>query len=85
MGGTEIVDTFIGNSWDESIIFYGLKTVAPVMFGNKTFESTIVYYIEDVSLEYFFQAENIWGITGNAYFFNNVVIIDYKNNKFGVK
>ena len=26
-----------------------------------------------------------WGITGNAYFIDNVVIIDYKNSCFGVK
>lgn len=26
-----------------------------------------------------------WGMTGNAYFLNNVVILDYKNKRFGVK
>ena len=33
----------------------------------------------------FFKQQNIWGITGNAYFFNKIVIIDYKNSRFGIK
>ena len=33
----------------------------------------------------FIDKENIWGITGNSFFLKNIIIIDYKNKKFGVK
>ena len=84
IGGTEIVDSFVGNSWGTPINFYGLKTVVPIMFGEKIMDNSIVYYDDGKNSENFNKRENIWGITGNAYFFNNVVIIDYKNNRFGV-
>ena len=85
IGGTEIVDSIGGLSWGEYITVYGLQTVTPVVFVNKNFGSPIVYYVEDSSFDNFYKSENIWGITGNAFFFNDVVIIDYKNNRFGVK
>ena len=82
----EIVDSLSVPSWGEYITLYGLKTVSPIKFGNKTMESAIVYYEDKSSDDYdFYKAENIWGLTGNAYFLNNVVIIDYKNKRFGVK
>ncbi len=85
IGGTEIADSLSVPSWGEFITFYGLKTVAPIQFGEKRLESTIVYYNEDKSWDDFYESENIWGVTGNAYFWNNVIIIDYKNNRFGIK
>jgi len=85
IGGTEIVDSLRVPSWDKYITFYGLKTISPIMFGNRNLESSIVYYDEVNSFDYLYKSENIWGITGNAYFFNDVIIIDYKNNRFGVK
>jgi len=85
IGGTEIVDSLNVPSWGELIPFYGLKTVVPIMFGNKTMESSIVYYNEDPSWDNFYKSEKMWGLTGNAYFFNNLIIIDYKNNRIGVK
>ena len=32
----------------------------------------------------FLQANDLWGITGNAYFWNYTVIVDFANKKFGV-
>ena len=85
IGGTEIVDSLRATSWDKWISFYGLKIVAPVMFGNKTLESSIVYYTESDGFEDIYKSLNIWGLAGNGYFLNDVIIIDYKNNRFGVK
>ena len=85
IGGAEIADSLTVTSWGEYVTFYGLETVVPIMIGNKTIKSSIVYYTEDTSWDEFYQRENMWGLTGNAYFFNDVVIIDYKNNRFGVK
>ena len=85
IGGTEIVDSLTVMSWSSYITFYGLEVVAPIMFGSKNMERSIVYYNENTDWEYFYKYEKIWGLTGNAYFFNNVVVIDYKNNRFGVQ
>lgn len=85
IGGTEIVDSLTVTSWGEYVPFYGLETVAPVMFGDKNMGNSIVYYNEDTSWDDFYKSENIWGITGNAYFFNDVVIVDYKNKRFGIR
>ena len=85
IGGSEIVDSLTVTSWGEYVTFYGLKTVFPIMFGDKDMGSSIVYYSEDTSWDDFYKSENMWGLTGNAFFFNDVVIIDYKNNRFGVQ
>ena len=85
IGESEIVDSLIVPSWGENIALYGLKTVVPIMFGNKRLENSIVFYDENVNFDNFYKSEKIWGITGNAFFLNDVVIIDYKNNRFGVK
>ena len=56
-----------------------------VKFGNNTLPSSNVYYIKNPMIADFFKEQNIWGITGNAYFLNKIVIIDYKNSRFGIK
>jgi len=85
IGGNKITDSLTIPSWGKQIPFYGLKTIIPIKFGNKDLGSSNVYYTEEESFEYLYQSENIWGLTGNAFFLNDVVIIDYKNNRFGVK
>ena len=83
IGGNEIVDSLMVPSWGELIPFYGLETVVPIIFGDKKMEKSIVYY--NTSWDDFYKTQEIWGITGNAFFFNDIIIIDYKNNRFGVK
>lgn len=85
IGGDKIIDSLIVPSWGKKLTIYGLNTVVPIMFGNKKLENSVVYYDNDENSDYFYESEKIWGITGNAYFFNNIIIIDYKNNRFGVK
>jgi len=85
IGETEIIDSLKVSSWGKYITFYGLKTIKPIMLGKDTLRNSVVYYDEEASFDDFYLTENIWGITGNAFFFENVVIIDYKNNRFGVK
>jgi hypothetical protein len=86
IGGTQIIDSLTVKTWGERrITFYGLETVVPIMFGRKNMESTTVYYDETASFDGLYQSINVWGLTGNGYFLNDVVIIDFKNNRFGVK
>ncbi len=79
IGGEGIVDSMSVPSWGSYLSVYGLKTVAPVTFGGRKMDDSVVYYMEDMSWL------DAWGITGNAYFLNNVVILDYRNRRFGVK
>lgn len=39
---------------------------------------------ENARLNEFNRTENIDGLTGNEYFINDVVVPDFKNNRFGV-
>lgn len=79
----EIVETLTVSSWGEDVTAYGLQTNKPIHFGEKELNSSIVYYMDD--MEDFFESVGIWGITGNAYFLDNIVVIDYKNGLFGIK
>ena len=85
IGGTEIVDSLKVPSWGELITFYGLKTIFPIKFEDKNLGSPIVYYDEVGTFDVFYQQQNIWGLTGNAFFLDDIVIIDYVNKRFGVK
>ena len=85
ISGTEIIDSLKVTSWGKHIAFYGRETVVPIFFGDKIMEKTIVYYDEEASFDDIYQSINVWGLTGNGYFLNDLIIIDYKNNRFGVK
>jgi hypothetical protein len=85
ISGNQISDSLKGSNWGESFWFYGRKTNVPIKFGHKQLKPALVFYDRLNKFDKFYDEENIWGITGNAYFLNNVIIIDYKNKRFGVK
>lgn len=72
-------------SWGQQITLYGKKVIAPIELGNKKLEDITVFYDKEKMMDGFLKEENIWGITGNSFFLNNTIIIDYKNKKFGIK
>ncbi len=88
----EISDSIITDSlsgplwWGTEITFYGLDVNKPIEFGGKLLKNSKVYYDKERLWENgVFKPFNIWGLTGNAYFFDNIVIIDYKNKLFRVQ
>lgn len=88
----EIADPLITDSlsgplwWGNEITFYGMKVNKPIEFGGQKLKDAKVYYDkEGLWEENVFKPFNVWGLTGNAYFFDNVVIIDYKNKLFRIK
>ncbi len=81
----KIIDSLKISSWGEYYMVYGKKAKAKVKFGSKTLKQSTIYYDNQKNNENFYKDEAIWGVTGNAYFLNNIVIIDYKNKLFGVK
>jgi hypothetical protein len=80
-----IVDSLSANSWGDNITAYGKKITSEVKFGKTILKPSNVYYVKNEMIAEFFKQQNIWGITWNAYFLNKIVIIDYKNSRFGIK
>jgi hypothetical protein len=85
ISGNPIVDSLKISSWGDFYMVYAQTIKSNVMFGQKQLSKANVYFDSRKGNEDFYKEEEIWGITGNAYFLNNVVIIDYKNKRFGVK
>lgn len=81
----KIVDSLKISSWGEYYMVYGRKVTSKVMYGQKQLNPALVFYDKLNKFDEFFDEEKIWGVTGNAYFINEIVIIDYKNKRFGVK
>jgi hypothetical protein len=77
-------DTIITNSWDEKVKFYGAPIKEKVFLGKKLLKSSLVYFNENKRLNDFNKTEKIDGVTGNAFFTSNTIVIDFKNNRFGI-
>jgi len=80
---TAISDSLKIQAWGKLSYIYGKKVNEDVRMGNAIMPPTLVYY-EKKAWDYFFISHHIWGITGNTYFLNNIIILDFKNQKFGV-
>ncbi len=80
-----VQDSIKTSSWGEYYYVYGRSPKGNIYFGNKQLASALVFADNLHKFDKFYAEENIWGITGNAYFLNNTVIIDYKNHVFGVQ
>ena len=81
----KIIDSLNINNWGEYFTVYGERVNTEIKFGEKQLAPTLVYFDKQRRFDKFFEDEKIWGITGNAYFLNNIIIIDYKNDRFGIK
>lgn len=74
----------IGSNWGESITFYTKKINQSIaLSGRKLNIKTVLYSNLDSEVQ-FNQEEKIIGLIGPVLFSDNVVIIDYKKNKFGI-
>jgi len=78
-------DSIKTSSWGEYYYVYGRQPKGAVYFGKKQMANALVYSDNRQKFDKLYAEENVWGITGNAYFLHNTVIIDYKNHVFGVQ
>ena len=86
ISGSVIVDSLSGPLWwGKEITFYGLEVNKPIEFAGKALGNSRVYYDKEGLWNGIYDSFNVWGITGNAYFFNNTIIIDYKNKLFRIE
>lgn len=79
----KIADSTTVLSWGVEETVYGYTPKVNISLGTTKFIPLPVYTsqgLDDESLD----AAGFWGIVGNRYFLNNVIIIDYKNKKFGI-
>lgn len=72
-------------SWGKYLTLYGLKIKKPLYLGTHKLKEATVYYEKTRRYDSFFTTENVWGLTGNVFFLESTVVIDYKHNLFGVK
>lgn len=79
-----VVDSIIGNQWKQTFKVYGQQIAKDVKIGKHKMKPAIVYSMEDKNQKQFEDEENIIGMTGNAYFLDRIIIVDYKNKKFGI-
>lgn len=81
-----IIDSLRGPLWwGRDITFYGLKVNKPVEMGGEVLKNGMVYYDKEGLWNEIYTSLNVWGLTGNAYFFDRVLILDYKNRQFRIK
>ncbi len=80
----KITDKFTVNSWGKPLVIYEKTIDKEITFGSNRINSSKVYYSKNFNFKLLYFMLKIWGITGNANFLHNVIIIDYKNQKFGV-
>lgn len=81
---TAKTDTIIANSWGEKVKFYGRPIKEKIYLGKRKLDNDYAWYNDNKRLQEFNKAENIDGLTGNAFFVNTIVVLDFKNKKFGV-
>lgn len=77
-------DSVTVSSWGKEEVVYGYAPKVHVSLGETNFDRMPVYIsqgLDDASLD----DAGCWGIVGNQYFLNSVIIIDYKNNRFGIR
>lgn len=83
-GNIKPTDTIEVNSWGDMVKFYGAPIKENAYLGKKLLKSSLVYYSENERLNDFNKTEKIDGLTGNAFFTNDIIVLDFKNNRFGI-
>jgi len=80
-----IQDSLKSSTWGEEYYVYGRRPSSAIYFGKKRLPDALIFSDNIKIFDKFFEQEGIWGVTGNKFFWNNTVIIDYKNHVFGVQ
>ncbi len=78
------IDTLNISSWGTWYDVYGAPLKTPVFIGERQLEKKRIYLNPRKDFAQFFRREQVLGITGNAYFLNETVIIDFKYSRFGI-
>jgi hypothetical protein len=77
-------DTLHISSWGETVPYYGAEVTTGIYLGGVRMPKAEAWYTANKRLTEFNRQEEIAGLTGNAYFLNDIIVIDFKNNRFGI-
>lgn len=81
---TAPVDTLLGNSWGEKVAFYGAPIQADAYLGSIKLPKSTAWFNRNQRLMDFNKSQEVDALTGNAFFLSNVLVLDFKQNRFGV-
>ena len=79
----ECTDSLKVSSWGDEVTVYSYTPKVDISLGTNKFKSLPIYSnqgLDDESLD----GAGFWGIVGNCYFLDKVIVIDYKNKRFGI-
>jgi hypothetical protein len=82
--GATPVDTLEITSWGKKIKSYGKLLDKSISLGSTPLSQQMVYEMPGNNWDDMFTQERITGLTGNTYFFDNIIAIDFSNKKFGI-
>lgn len=77
-------DTISANSWGEKVAFYGAPMQADAYLGSIKLPMSKAWFNRNQRLADFNKSQHVDALTGNAFFLNNVLVLDFKQNRFGV-
>ncbi|MDP1814979.1 MAG: hypothetical protein Q8K92_11070 [Leadbetterella sp.] len=73
-----------GNTWGQSVAYFYKKLTKAIYLNDKVLNLKKVQFSDQDSDVQFNKEEKIIGLIGPILFADNIIIVDYKNNKFGV-
>lgn len=72
-------------NWGKQLPVFKKKLDASIKIGNLQYDNQSIYGCEVLDMVNYVPSWYLFGITGNRLFNNKVVVIDTKNNKFGIE
>ncbi len=78
------IDTMYATAWGIKYHLFISKTDIKIKIGDKIFKPETIMANNLKSYYDFYNREKITGLMGNKLFYDKVVIIDFKNKKFGI-
>ena len=74
------------NSWGTPVSMYSSRLKYGCKIGNTDYSQCRIWYSDNDRIENtILKPNNLFGVMGNALYWNTTVMIDYKNKRFGIK
>lgn len=78
------VDSLTVLSWGKPVDVYGYIPDVKIMLGKEELDNSLPVYGSDMLNDKNLDRSGYWGLTGNRYFLDKTIVIDYKNRRFGI-
>lgn len=78
----EIVENFNLKNFNNPLILRAVDINKNIQLGNNNFMVKQLWFTDE---DYFgFKQQDIDGIIGNDFFYDKIIVLDFKNKKFGI-